>query len=154
MSEQQMQTTEKATAAFVLSLLAGLWMLSAGGMMGGFGMGGMMQGYGGQGGHYGSYGMSHFQGMSGWMWGSGMHAFGMSWPWLGVAAGIVVLIGAVMLYVRPQQRRSWGLVILADFSSRFFCGNGRPISGSARRDRRGSGYGWKVVNPVWRRSRQ
>jgi len=34
MSDAQMRTTGKATAAFVLSLLADLWMLSAGGMMG------------------------------------------------------------------------------------------------------------------------
>ena len=42
MSETQIQRTEQPTVAFVLSLLAGLWMLAAGGMMGGFGWGGMM----------------------------------------------------------------------------------------------------------------
>ena len=130
MSNEQIQTTERATAAFVLSLLAGLWMLSAGGMMGGFGMGGMMRGYGGQGGQYGSYGMTHFRGMSGWMWGSGMHAFGMSWPWFGVLAGIVVLIGAVMLYVKPQQRRSWGIVILVISAIDFFVGMGGLLAGA------------------------
>jgi hypothetical protein len=44
MSETQMQRTEQPTVAFVLSLLAGLWMLAAGGMMGGYGWGGMMGG--------------------------------------------------------------------------------------------------------------
>jgi hypothetical protein len=44
MSETQMQRTEQPTVAFVLSLLAGLWMLAAGGMMGGIGSGGMMGG--------------------------------------------------------------------------------------------------------------
>ena len=34
MSETQIQRTEQPTVAFVLSLLAGLWMLAAGGMMG------------------------------------------------------------------------------------------------------------------------
>ena len=126
MSEGQTQTPERATAAFVLSLLAGLWMLSAGGMMGGFGMGGMMRA---QGGPYG-YGITHFQGMGGWMWGSGMHAFGMSWPWLGVIGGIVVLIGAVMLYVRPEQRRSWGLAILVISAVDVFVGMGGLLAGA------------------------
>src|SRR5579864_67417 len=39
MSEAQIQRTEQPTAAFVLSLLAGLWMLGAGGMMGGLRLG-------------------------------------------------------------------------------------------------------------------
>lgn len=85
-NEQQVATPERVTAAFILSLLAGLWMLSVGGMMRGLGFGGMMGG-----------GYEHFHHMGGWMWGSGMHALGMSWPWLGIVAGIVVLIGAAML---------------------------------------------------------
>jgi hypothetical protein len=98
MPEAQIQRTEQPTAAFVLSLLAGLWMLAAGGMMSGFGWGGMMGGG---------------QGTSGWMWGrGGMGSFGVGWPWSGVFAGIIVLIGSVMLYVKPAQRRSWGVVIL------------------------------------------
>lgn len=44
MSEEQVHVIERPTVAFVLSLLAGLWMLAAGGMMGGFGSGGMMGG--------------------------------------------------------------------------------------------------------------
>ena len=82
MSETQVHKTEQPTAAFVLSLLAGLWMLGAGGMMGGFGWGGMMRGW---------------QGMGGWMWGRDARSFGVWWPWFGLFAGIVVLIGAVML---------------------------------------------------------
>lgn len=42
MPEEQIQRPEQPTAAFVLSLLAGLWMMGAGGMMGSFGWGGMM----------------------------------------------------------------------------------------------------------------
>lgn len=120
MPVEQMETREKLTAPFVLSLLAGLWMLSAGSMMGGFGWGMM----GGQ------YGMAHWQGMHSWMWGQGMHAFGMSWPWLGVVAGILVLIGAVMLYVRPEQRRSWGLVILVVSAIDVFVGMGGLLAGA------------------------
>ena len=107
MSEEQIQRTEQPTAAFVLSLLAGLWMLAAGGMMGGFGWGGMMGGW---------------HRMGGWMWGRGMRSFGVWWPWFGVFAGIVVLIGAVMLHIKPEQRRSWGVVILVASALNIFLG--------------------------------
>jgi hypothetical protein len=106
MPEEQIQRTEQPTAAFVLSLLAGLWMLAAGSMMGGFGWGGMMGGW---------------QHMDGWMWGRGIRGFGV-WPWFGVFAGIVVLVGAVMLYVKPGQRRSWGVVILVASALNIFLG--------------------------------
>ena len=102
MSDGQIRRTEQPTVAFVLSLLAGLWMLAAGGMMGGFGWGGMM---------------------GGWMWGrGGIRGFGVWWPWFGIFAGIVVLVGAVMLYVKPEQRRSWGVVILVASALNFLLG--------------------------------
>jgi hypothetical protein len=98
MPEQQTQRTEQPTVAFVLSLLAGLWMLAAGGMMGGFGWGGMMGGW---------------QGMHAWMWGrGGIRGLGLQWPWIGFFIGIIVLVGAIMLYVKPEHRRSWGVVVL------------------------------------------
>ena len=108
MSEGQIRRTEQPTAAFVLSLLAGLWMLAAGGMMGGFGWGGMMGGW---------------HGMGSWMWGrAGIRGFGVWLPWFGIFAGIVVLVGAVMLYVKPEQRRSWGAVILIASALNFLLG--------------------------------
>jgi len=108
MSEGQVQRNAQPTAAFVLSLLAGLWMLAAGSMMGGFGWGGMMGGW---------------QGMGGWMWGrGGIRGFGVWWPWFGIFAGIVVLVGAVMLYVKPEQRRSWGVVIVVASALNFLLG--------------------------------
>ena len=109
MQGEQIQRTEQPTAAFVLSLLAGLWMLGAGGMMGGFGWRGMTGGWHG--------GM-----MGGWMWGRGIPTYGVWWPWFGIFAGIVVLVGAVMLYVRPEQRRSWGVVILVASALNIFLG--------------------------------
>ena len=124
MPGQQIQTIERPTAAFVLSLLAGLWILGAGGMGGGFGVGGMMGGQGGQ------IGMTHWQGMNGWMWGRGAHVFGMSWAWFGLVAGIVVLIGAVMLYVKPEQRRSWGLVIVVISGLNILIGIGGLLAGA------------------------
>ena len=52
--------------------------------------------------------------MGGWQgWGRGrIGGFGMRWPWFCLFAGILVLVGAIMLSVRPEQRRSWGLLIL------------------------------------------
>jgi hypothetical protein len=108
MSETQMQRSEQPTVAFVLSLLAGLWMLAAGGMMGGFGWEGMMGGHG----------------MAGWMWARDMWSFGVWSPWFGIFATIIVLVGAVMLYARPEQRRSWGLVVLVASALNFFMGMG------------------------------
>jgi hypothetical protein len=116
MPDEKMRRTEPPTAAFVLSLLAGLWMLAAGGMMGGFGWGGMMGGW---------------QGMHGWMWGrSDVRGFPLWSPWFGVAAGIIVLIGAVMLYVRSEQRRSWGIVILVVSALNIFLGMMGLVAGT------------------------
>jgi hypothetical protein len=97
MPEGQIQTDEKPVASFVLSLLAGLWMLTAGGMMGGFVGGGMMGGW---------------PGMHAWMWGHGVRSFGAWHPWFALLAGAIVLVGAIMLYISPEKRRSWGVVIL------------------------------------------
>lgn len=102
------QQTEKPTAAFVLSLLAGLWMLAAGGMMYGFGWGPGA--------------------MGGWMWGHGMIG-SVWWPWFGIVAGIVVLVGAAMLYAKPEQRQGWGVVILVASALNFFVGMGGLLAG-------------------------
>jgi len=107
MREEHIQRIEQPTAAFVLSLLAGLWMMAGGGMMGS-----MMSGFG-------------WHGMGGWMWGrAGIGEFrtAMWWPWFSAIAGIIVLVGAVMLYVRPERRRSWGVVILVASALDFLSG--------------------------------
>jgi hypothetical protein len=124
MSDGQVQPSEQPTVAFVLSLLAGLWMLGMGGMMDGFGWG--MMG-GGRGLGYGQ-GMGQWEGMQGWMWGRGMQAFGLRWPWFGLLAGIVVIIGAVMMYTKPQQHRSWGIVILVLSALDFLLGMGGVLA--------------------------
>ena len=77
--------------AFVLSLLAGIWMVGAGIAM---------------------YG---WVGPTSWMWGHGMMGGYLGWhrlPWLGLVLGIVVLVGAVILYVRPTRAQGWGIAIL------------------------------------------
>lgn len=128
MPDTRVQTSGRPVAAFVLSLIAGLWMLSAGGYMGGFGMGGMMGGMGAGG--YATHRMYHWNGMTGWMWGQGMHTYGLWWPWFGVAAGILVIIGAIILYLRPEQRRVWGAVILIVSVLDFFLGMGGLFAGA------------------------
>lgn len=88
----------RPTAAFVLSLLAGLWMLASGTMR--YCWEGMMEGWRGPGGMMWSHGMMWRLGPTFW------------WPWFGIVAGMLVLTGAVMLYNRPERSRTWGLVIL------------------------------------------
>ena len=83
--------------------------------MGGFGRGGMM---------------GDWHSMGGWMWGRGTRSFGVWWPWFSIIAGIVVLVGAVMLYVKPEQRRSWGVVILVASALNFFVGMGGLLAGT------------------------
>jgi hypothetical protein len=100
-----------------------------GGMMGGFGMGGMMGGM--MGGTYGPYHpMYNWRGMGGWMWGRGVYTFGMWWPWFGIAAGILVIAGAVTLYTNPKQQRGWGILILVVSALDFFLGMGGLIAGT------------------------
>lgn len=108
---------EAPTAAFILSLIAGVLMvvtgiLSAAWFMAGgysFNSRGMMGGYGMMGGFGGM--MSSY--------GSMMHGFGVSLGYMsglsiiGLIAGILVIIGAVMLNARSADHITWGAVILA-----------------------------------------
>ncbi|MFQ6090895.1 MAG: hypothetical protein ACE5LD_05600 [Candidatus Bipolaricaulia bacterium] len=105
--------TERPVAAFVLSLLAGLWMLFAGGMV--FGSG------------WGLGAMGGMMGRGGWMWGHGMVG-SLWWPWFGVVAGIIVLIGAAMLYAQPKQGPAWGTVILIASALNLFLGMGGVLA--------------------------
>ena len=103
-----MSGTEKPTAPFVLSLIAGLLIIAAGGtgmmwfssgmpMYGGM-VGGMMGGM-----------MGGWQGMMG---GVGFGGFLSIMMILGVISGAIILIGSVMLYSQPSQTKTWGITIL------------------------------------------
>ncbi|MGD9676517.1 MAG: hypothetical protein AB7V19_07530 [Candidatus Bipolaricaulia bacterium] len=100
--------TETPIAAVILSVLGGVWMVATGTMYGGW--------------HMGSYGS-----MS-WMWGHGMMggvaATPSWWPWLGVVAGGVVLLGAIMAYVQRSRIKPWGIVILVASAVNLFFGMG------------------------------
>lgn len=114
---------QKPTAAFVLSLLAGLWMIGMGGMMVGGGGPAFMQGTGtGMWGHMSGYGMTH----------GIMRNFGpgLWFPAFGPLAGLIVIAGAVVLYNRPDAARTWGLVILVVSLVDLFVGMGGLLAGA------------------------
>lgn len=91
-------------------------MLAGVGMIATFSFGtpyyGMMGGYYGITGGY--YGMMRGFGYGGWFYGAAA---------IGLASGIVVLIGAAMIYSRPSKATTWGLLVLI-FSIVSFVGMG------------------------------
>ncbi len=101
-----MGTPKGPEAAFVLSLVGGVLILTGSVvvMMWAFGgmptwsgpMSSMMGGYGGMMGGMGFSGTGVFSGMS----------------FLGLIAGVLVLVGAIMLRNRPEQATTWGTIIL------------------------------------------
>ena len=126
MNEEKKPISNRPTAAFVVSLIAGLWMLLAGGMAGWGFMGGHGWGWGG---HMMSDG--HPGGRT-WMWNHQMmHAYGggMLWSWTGIVAAAMVLLGAVFLYTRPAAAKGWGLVILVASAVSLLAGAGGFLAG-------------------------
>ena len=96
-----MTNEEKPTTAFILSLVAGIFILLGGGMMSmlGYGFSSMMGRYGGWGGMMGpGFGMMGF-------------AFGMM-GFLGLIFGVIVIISAIMLNSKPLEHATWGTLIL------------------------------------------
>ncbi len=99
MEEKRTAVEPKPTAAFILSLIAGLWMLATRSLS------------------------CRIPGPLAlrwpWFWyhrmfrGAGDIApFLGFWSWLGALAGILVIIGAVVIYTRPDQSNLWGKIIL------------------------------------------
>lgn len=102
MTMDSAKTHAKPTAAFILALLGGLWMLGSGLWADGWGWRGMHGG--------------------GWNWAGGcvlsrgtvcdwMAGYGW-WPWIGLITGLAIVIAAALLYARPEQRTGWGVAIL------------------------------------------
>jgi len=115
MAAAQPQPVERPTAAFVLSLLAGLGMLIRGGMM-----------------HLwdpeGWYGAMH-RSMHGGTAPLSLDGVAMGWLWTVPIAGLVLSAAAVGLYARPEARRGWGIAILAASGFGFFSGMGGFLAG-------------------------
>src|SRR3972149_1388288 len=89
-----MTNEERPTAAFILSLVAGVFIILGGGMTSLFG--------------YGFMGMMGRNGSWGGMMGPG---FGMM-GFLGLIFGAIVIISALMLNSKPQEHTTWGTLIL------------------------------------------
>ena len=96
-----MTNEERPTAAFILSLVAGVFIILGGGMMSLFG-----DGFMGMNGRNGSWG-----GMMGPGFGMMGFAFGMM-GFLGLIFGVIVIISALMLNSKPQEHTTWGTLIL------------------------------------------
>jgi hypothetical protein len=111
---------EKPIAAFILSLIAGLLILGGSGMMMSFAgapfapyYGGMMGGYYGM--MNGYYGMMRGFGSGGWFYGFAV---------IGVISGIIILVGAIMVYNQPSKAPTCGALILAFSIAGFFAMGG------------------------------
>jgi uncharacterized protein DUF6114 len=94
---------EKPTAAFILSLLAGVFILLGGGMMT------MIGSWLGNYGMMGQYG--RWAGMMGTGFGMMRFAFGAMGV-LGIVFGAIVIISALMLNNKPEQHQTWGSLIV------------------------------------------
>ncbi|MBI3023655.1 MAG: hypothetical protein HYY68_08040 [Thaumarchaeota archaeon] len=101
-----MRSSEKPVAAFALSLVAGVLMLASGVTTMTWALSGMPAWGGPMGGMMGGYG-----GMMGGMGFSGMGAFG-GMSTFGLIAGVLVLVGALMLHTQPSQASTWGIIVL------------------------------------------
>ena len=111
---------QRPTAAFVLSLIAGLLILGGSGMMMSF-VGAQYAPYysGMMGGPYGM--MNGYYGMMrGFGFGGGFYGFAA----IGVISGIIILIGSIMVYNRPSKASTWGALILAFSLASFFAMGG------------------------------
>ena len=98
-------TEETPIAAFILSLVAGVFILLGGGMM--TMIGSWMGNYGyGMMGRYGGWG-----GMMGMGLGMMQFAFGTMGV-LGLIFGAIVIISALMLNSKPKQHSTWGSLIV------------------------------------------
>lgn len=111
-----MSETEKPTAAFILSLLGGIFILIGGGamsmlgsLMGNYGFGGMMGGYG------------RWSGMMGPAFGMMGLAFGVM-GLVGLVFGAIVIISAIMLNKKPQEHTTWGTLIIIFSAVSIFTG--------------------------------
>jgi len=122
-------TPEKPIASFVLSLVAGVLILVGSGAM---------AGYSGQGSQYGEmmggyYGtMSGYYGMMNGYYGF-MGGYGSGWFFaqsaIGVVSGIIVILGAIMLYSGAGRLTTWGTLIIV-FSAVSLLGMGGYFIGA------------------------
>jgi len=100
-----MSVAEKPSVPFAISVVAGALILLGGATTMIWASSGMP----GWGGMMGSM-MGGYQGMMGGIGFSSGMFFGISF--FGLVSGVLVLLGALMLYSRPREASTWGLVVL------------------------------------------
>lgn len=109
-----MTEVEKPTTAFILSLIAGIFILLGGGAMTMFSSWGSNYGYGMMGGYSGYGGYGGWGGMMRPGFGM-MGGFGYGFGYLGLVGlifGLIVIISALMLNNKPEQHSTWGILII------------------------------------------
>jgi hypothetical protein len=113
--------------AFLLSLIAGLWMAATAGIAGGTWMQGMMGAA-----PYGEYGhpsgMYDWGGMYAWMYGRGVYGAGAWWPWFGLVAGFLLIVGGFAVYLNPRRQHAWGAAIIVISALDFLFGMGGLVA--------------------------
>jgi|SRR5438093_11403568 len=118
---------EKPVAPFVLSLIAGIFIILGAIVMSmfAFGMPSMMGGMGG--------GVSEMSGMMSNMYGGigmgMMIGLAPTFTIVGLVSGTVVVLGSVMLYTRPSANQLWGALILTFSVVSIFGGMGGFLAG-------------------------
>ncbi len=125
-------SSSSSSVAFVLSLVGGVLILIGGlvssvwSVMGGSNFWGMTDGNGGMMG--GTGGM-----MGGWNWMMGGYGFPFgflgAFSFVALVAGVLVIVGAVMLNARPAEHLTWGVIVLV-FSVISFVGMGGFVIGA------------------------
>lgn len=105
MNDANTQSTGRPIAAFIFSLLGGLWMLGAGlGRAGGMHM--SDGGWGNRGGAW----------RGGWMHQNGLLCgsipFDAWWPWVGLLTGAIIVTAAIVLLASPDRRAGWAIAII------------------------------------------
>ena len=98
-----MPKRERPTAAFVLSLIGGVFIFLGGGVM--TMMGSLMGSFGMMGG-YRAWGSMMAPGFG--MMGFAFSALGI----LGLIFGLIVIVSAIMLNIRPEQHSTFGILIV------------------------------------------
>lgn len=123
-----MSITERPVAAFVLSLIGGVFILLGAVIMSMFAFGTLGVGMTGMTDMMGMMG-GMMAGMYGGMGMGVMMGFSPVLAVVGFASGILVILGSLMVYSRPGESQLWGALILAFSLASFLGGMGGFLVG-------------------------
>src|SRR5579875_2600382 len=81
---------------------------------------------------YGEYGhpsvMYNWDGMYAWMYGRGVYGAGAWWPWFGLVAGFLLIVGGFAVYLNPRRQHAWGAAIIVISALDFLFGMGGLVA--------------------------